>query len=261
MRRAFGMLIETAEVVTRPREGFLLTGSAIGAPEPEQIVTLRGAFSPPRRSKLQAVVRFHRTALADKIGVVLPASDMPPGTLVGGVIYEEGALFRVFGALINAPHRSASANFLFENGSAAGLVRIQRNVINAFMVGGGLAENQNLWVEMNECQFPDAPPIYKASVQEPMGEGWIVPSICMYPLRNDTMVVTFPCGPAVPNSALIAWDSWDSVETLAEVSLQQSSGLVHVDVPAHLSRLPRALIGSLRQNPLRSFDEGYRHAH
>jgi hypothetical protein len=176
-----------------------------------------------------------------------------PGTLVGGILYEEGALLRVFGAFIKAAPRRAAARFVLSDGVASGLVRIQRNVIDAFVVGGGLAEHQNLWEELEEIRFADAPPICRAELQEPLGEAWIVPALQMYTQGNDTMIVAPPCGPATPNLSLL---SWDTAAIPASVGLQQSSGIVQVNVNSRLTHLPRWLIGNLPAGAPMSADHG-----
>jgi hypothetical protein len=172
---------------------------------------------------------------------VLPPGDFVPHTLLGGVIYEEGVLFRVFGAYINTPHMHEAARYVLAQGVSSGLIRVQKGIVDAFVLGGGLPEGASLWAELRNIECSGGLTITRDSLRGPMGEAWLVPAIKMYKSGTHTMVVAPPCGPATPNFSLL---SWDTSEVKAEVGLQQASGVVQVDVRGLLSRLPRVLIAA-----------------
>lgn len=113
--------------------------------------------------------------------------------------------------------------------------------MDAFIIGGGLAEGASLWAELQQIECADGTTITRDKQHGPMGEAWLVPVLTMYVSSADTMVVAPPCGPATPNFSVL---SWDTSEVQAEVGLQQSSGIVQVNVRGSLPRLPRGLIAA-----------------
>jgi hypothetical protein len=238
MRQPFAMLVEHAVAVSRPEQGIVLTGPSIGTPEVGQVLTIRGAFSRPARQRLRGIVRFHRSASPSRTGIVVALGQASPETFRGAVVYEEGFLFRVFSGFTNAPHLRASAHYQLRDGVSEGFVHVEKGIINAFVIGGGLPEGDSLWQELVLIDYGNGS-LLPRDIQ-PVSEGWLVPVLHMYGLADASIMVTPPCGPATMDFPLLVYRQ-AAAFTEGRVIMQQASGIVQVNAEMKFSTVPRAL--------------------
>lgn len=158
-------------------------------------------------------------------------------------MYEEGVLFRVFSGFISAPPLRASARYQLRDDIADGLVHVEKGVINAFIIGGGLPEGDSLWRELTRIDYGIGQ-LLPGEIQ-PVPERWLVPILQMYGLADTSVMVTSPCGPATVDFPLLVYRAAASTE--AHVIMQQASGIVQVDGQTKFATPPRAL-GSMAWN-------------
>lgn len=237
MKQPFAMLVEHAMAVSRPEQGIVLTGPSIGIPEVGLTLAIRGAFSRPARQRLRGIVRFHRSTSPSRTGIIIDLGQVSPETFRGAVVYEEGFLFRVFSGFANAPRVRASARYRLRDGIAEGLVQVESGIVNAFLIGGGLSEGDNLWQELVSIDHGNGSILPQD--MRPVPEAWLVPVLHMYGVTSSVMV-TGPCGPATMDFPLLVYRQTAAFAE-GHVIMQQSSGIVQVDAEMKLSTVPRAL--------------------
>lgn len=238
MKRPFGMLVESSMAMPRLEPGIVFTGPSIGVPEVGQALTIRGAFSRPTRQRLSGIMRFHRSASSSRTGVVVNPGQVLPETFRGAVVYEEGVLFRVFSGFTSGPPLRAPARYQLRDGIADGLVHVEKGVINAFVIGGGLPEGDNLWRELTLIDYGSGS-LLPSEIQ-PVAERWLVPILQMYGLADTSIMVTSLCGPATMDFPLLVYRRL-AASTEAHVIMQQASGIVQVDGETKFDTVPRAL--------------------
>jgi hypothetical protein len=224
MKSLFGMLVEHCDSVTTPRPGLLLTGPLIGAPT-NKYVTLRGAFSEPSRLEVVSVANMHRLESLYHTGLLIAEGVGAPAALRGAVVYDEGTLFRVFSAYVTCPPLSEAALFRFSDGTARGLVRVARNILDAFIIGGGLAEGRDLWAELQEIECFSGYRI-SANLLRPLGRVWAVPPVKVYESQGESKIVIGSCGPAAVDHPVTFVGS--EAPITGHIITQQVSGLAQV---------------------------------
>jgi len=234
MKQPFGILVERAEALTHPVQGILLTGPGLGGPEVGQRLTIRGAFSRPSRTTVRSVVSFHRTEISD-IGILISIDSGVPASFRGAVLYEEGMLFRVFSGFITRRPTRTFAQYVLRNGHAHGFLRIERGILDAFILGGGLSEGVDLWQELVEIKYGERE-LIKVNEIRPFGPAWLVPTLFQYRRGNHTAVLASFCGPASPNYPLLSIEEDNT--SRGYVMTQQSNGCVQIDVDRKLRNLP-----------------------
>lgn len=238
------MLVESAARFPRKKGGVLLTGPVIGlAPEPGQPLILRGAFGQPQRVRLVGLFQTHRGDGPAQAGfVVMGLDDAAPACYRGAVLYEEGVAFRVFGALekSRSKPRSYAARFDLGEDRAYGLVTVAGGVLDAFVIGGGLADNENLWRHLEVIVAVDGTATH-SDVLSPIGPGWPVSGWPGYAQHEHTVLFTRSCGPAEPGCPIRV--ALDGAGVHAEVLSQQpNEGIVQVETESDLRMPPSYLM-------------------
>ncbi|HNN51705.1 MAG TPA: hypothetical protein PKO07_11835, partial [Pseudomonadota bacterium] len=224
--------------------GVLLSGPVIGlSPEPGQPLILCGAFGQPQRVRLAGLFQTHRGSGPAQPGfVVTGLDDAAPACYRGAVLYEEGVLFRSFGALekSRSKPRSYAARFDLGGDKAYGLVTIAGGVLDAFVIGGGLAERENLWSRLETIVAADGMATH-CDALSPIGPGWPVSGWRGYAQHEHTVLIARSCGPAEPGCPIRI--ALGSAGILAEVLSQQpKEGIVQVETKSDLPTPPSYLM-------------------
>jgi hypothetical protein len=234
MKIPFGMLVDNCDPVVVPIPGLLLSGPLIGVPT-SKYVTIRGAFSEPLRVNVNSVANLHRTQSLYRTGLLIEEGSLLPATLRGAVVYEEGLLCRVFSAYVTCSSFTGAAAFRLLDGTARGLVRVTQGILDAFVIGGGLAEGHDLWASLREIECLGGQRIQIHEIV-PLGQAWVVPAMRMYESQDETKIVVASCGPATIDYPVAFVVSNDVVP--GHVVAQQASGLVQARCGLTLSTPP-----------------------
>lgn len=246
LNRAIGMVVEEAIRFTRPKGSVLLSGPLIGlTPEVGQPLILKGALGTAHRARCAGLLQLHRAEKPGQVAIVVTGlDDEAPARYRGSVVYEEGVIFRPFGAIqkhATQPQRLA-ARFELAEDRAFGFIVVAGGIVDAFVIGGGLPEGEDLWKCLNRIVTIEGS-IIDPKVFKPLGNGWPVSGFHLYDRSygEHTVILARPCGPAELGYPVLMKLDTSSIE--ADVLSQQvQNGLVQVEAPRVVQKLPAFLI-------------------
>lgn len=248
LNRAVGMVVEEATRFARPKGGVLLRGPMIGLPpEPGQPLLLTGAFGSPQRVRCAAMIQSHRGETPGQLDLIVTGlDDSAPAYYRGALLYEEGVSFRPFGALLKAAmqHQRSAARFDFPGDRAYGFIVIAGGVLDAFVIGGGLPDGQNLWQYLVRMVTPSGTVIAPESLRSTC-PGWPVSSFPVYDRARGehSVLMARACGPAELGREVLVRLSTTSL-TADVLSQQKANGMVQIEAGMAVRQLPAFLIAS-----------------
>lgn len=243
MSRFFAMLVSDAVAAPRIGKGLVLTGPIIGKmPAVNSRLTVRGAFGPPQRARFMGVGGVHRADSLRPPLVLVEGLHSTPARYLGAIVYEEGALFRVFSALLKkeVPYTQIAAKYETEADQAWGFVQAEGRVVDMFVVGGGVAEGETLWTQsttittLGEIGFDVGDAL-------PIGEGWAVYARPAYKRHSTTAFIATNCGPAEQEMSVLMLSGGMVGEVLNQ---QRSNGFVQFEVPSSESESGAIMMAS-----------------
>lgn len=208
--------------------GLLLRGPMLGpAPAPRAPLSVRGAFG-LHRARLGGVAAAHRGERAGNVAVLVTELAGAAPQYTGALVYEEGALVRVFSGLRSnaSGFTQAQASFELEHDRAGGFVQLQGRVLNAFVVGGGLPEGESLWQRLRSIRV-DGGTTIAANELSPLADAWAIAPVTSYGPVGRRILVLARCGPAEPGRHVVSATEFIEGEVLQQ---QSRDGLVQIEL-------------------------------